>query len=451
MRRRSLKRSRGVKPRPPDYPEPYKFRHLPVLSRSELEAIQNLYLYLPPTFLERALLDELSEALSQLLGGRVFIRVHSVEHLKFGEWRSKLPDTGSSAIFRLLPHQSAVALHLDHALVGYLLGRLTGAGGASPADLRPLSAVEKGVMEFVLLHALAVVEEGFGHMAQVKPRLERFEDGAHGLYDVALDEDRVVVINMEFVLASVERGGGAPSLTFLDGPTPGGVIELGEGVFDLAVGRGEKAPLRIPHRSLSREHARLRREGDRTELMDLQSRNKTLVNGQELVPHQPVVLANGDLLKFGAVSLQYSDPESEIIVEEQKDFLSLCVPYPFVNEVLIAPYQGQGLTPVERAYYLDRARRLGGAWQTSVRAEIGHITFSAAELESVEEGDVLLIEEPKAERLPDGSYRGEVLVRVGRGEAFVFQGTIVSGDEVLAIQLMDYAIQEALTNVVERI
>jgi flagellar motor switch protein FliM len=451
-RRRGRGTGRSGPPRPADYPQRYDFEKLPALSRAEFELTQSLYLYLPPTIFEQNFFEMLSQVLTQFMGGPTFVGVHSVQHVPFGAWKQRTPEIGTIAVLSLLPHQSKMALHLDLNLSSFVVDRLTGGPGASPSELRPLTQVEKGVVEFMLLQALAVVDQTFGHMAQVRPRLERFEDSSHGLFDVAQDEDGVLAVTCELVLGSVlAEGGGNASLTFVTGPEEGRSVDLGEEFHDLVVGRSDKANVTVKHGSISREHALLNRSGGVTTVTDLESVNKVFVNDVLVQPRATQQVHNGDVLKLGVISMRYAETERQVIKEERKDFFSICLPYPFLNESLIAPYQGKGLSPLERGFYLNKAQRLCGTQNTTVWAEIGHVNVSASEFEDLQEGDVILLEDASAQKLGDGSYTGNVTLRLGRGEAFGFQGMLLSGAEVLAIQLTDYARQEALGNVAKRL
>lgn len=52
---------------------------------------------------------------------------------------------------------------------------------------------------------------------------------------------------------------------------------------------------------LSRKHARIRRNGLQLELEDTGSRNGTFVNDQQLEPHVPYVISDGDIVRFGTM------------------------------------------------------------------------------------------------------------------------------------------------------
>lgn len=64
------------------------------------------------------------------------------------------------------------------------------------------------------------------------------------------------------------------------------------------------APYGAQSKGVSRYHASLQRKGDTLLLMDLQSLNHTLINGQRLYPHEVRVLRDGDELRFGQLAVR---------------------------------------------------------------------------------------------------------------------------------------------------
>lgn len=55
---------------------------------------------------------------------------------------------------------------------------------------------------------------------------------------------------------------------------------------------------------VSRTHAQLQRKQDSVYLQDLGSANKTYLNDQQLIPHRPAAVSNGDTVRLGALVLQ---------------------------------------------------------------------------------------------------------------------------------------------------
>lgn len=68
------------------------------------------------------------------------------------------------------------------------------------------------------------------------------------------------------------------------------------------IGRDPTSSVRLEEDSVSKQHARLARVGDRFEIEDLDSSNGTFVNGRRI--HGRAEVKPGDLLRLGAVILK---------------------------------------------------------------------------------------------------------------------------------------------------
>ncbi|MEW5853953.1 MAG: FHA domain-containing protein, partial [Myxococcota bacterium] len=71
---------------------------------------------------------------------------------------------------------------------------------------------------------------------------------------------------------------------------------------ETVIGRTEDNDLQIDHRSVSRNHAKIVREGGRYTVVDLKSANGVLVNGEE---YARIDLRKGDIIELGHVKLRF--------------------------------------------------------------------------------------------------------------------------------------------------
>jgi predicted component of type VI protein secretion system len=90
------------------------------------------------------------------------------------------------------------------------------------------------------------------------------------------------------------RSGGSLGLGFALGKSP------------VALGSAPDCGIRLTDSSVSPKHAELRPSGAAYTLTDLGSFAGTFARGARLAPGQPVLLAEGDWLRFGSVDVQYS-------------------------------------------------------------------------------------------------------------------------------------------------
>lgn len=70
----------------------------------------------------------------------------------------------------------------------------------------------------------------------------------------------------------------------------------------VVVGRSQDADLHIPHKSVSRQHCRIWRDGEHYRLRDLEATNRTRVNDQ---PVTETLLADGDHITLGECILKF--------------------------------------------------------------------------------------------------------------------------------------------------
>jgi DNA-binding winged helix-turn-helix (wHTH) protein len=73
---------------------------------------------------------------------------------------------------------------------------------------------------------------------------------------------------------------------------------------DNLIGRDAAVAVRLGHPSVSRRHARIRIDGARAIVDDLDSRNGTFVDGRRIESHIGCELRNGTILGIGSVTLQ---------------------------------------------------------------------------------------------------------------------------------------------------
>ncbi len=91
-----------------------------------------------------------------------------------------------------------------------------------------------------------------------------------------------------------------------EGHQSGGIFRLKQDI--LTVGRGPANPIQIVDRSVSRQHAQLKRIKNSYWITDLASRNGVYVNSRQISKQTP--LRNGDILQIGDVMLLYLEGEA---------------------------------------------------------------------------------------------------------------------------------------------
>ncbi len=104
---------------------------------------------------------------------------------------------------------------------------------------------------------------------------------------------------------------GTPALKFTFGLLKGKKIQLIPPT--MLIGRDPSADIQLDSNYVSRQHAKLSREGGYWYLTDLYSKNGVYRNTERIQPGKPVRLAHHDQVQIGSVSaFEFRDPERTI-------------------------------------------------------------------------------------------------------------------------------------------
>jgi ABC transport system ATP-binding/permease protein len=106
-----------------------------------------------------------------------------------------------------------------------------------------------------------------------------------------------------------EKAGGqaaaGPSARLVVLTTDLGGMEVALDKASLVIGRTEENDVVLNHRSISRHHAKIVRDGDHYTIVDLQSANGIRVNGED---YERIELSAGDVIELGHVKIRFVGP-----------------------------------------------------------------------------------------------------------------------------------------------
>lgn len=108
-----------------------------------------------------------------------------------------------------------------------------------------------------------------------------------------------------FKLRLAQAGQAPPALVLLVGPAASVGRQWPIEDTDIIVGRSPNANIFVDDRSVSKFHAKVILSGGDVSLVDLESTNKTFVNGKVLPPLQPIQLRNNDQIKTGNIIFKF--------------------------------------------------------------------------------------------------------------------------------------------------
>ncbi len=137
---------------------------------------------------------------------------------------------------------------------------------------------------------------------------------AIGDYTLALKSDAGAGVEAP---AASAAAGAAPippaRLVMLTPPAPGAEFALTRS--GMRIGRAEDLDVWINHRSISREHAEVRLEGDLIKVVDLGSANGVRLNGEDV---REATLSSGDVLELGQVRFRYVSAGEAYVFEADR-------------------------------------------------------------------------------------------------------------------------------------
>lgn len=112
---------------------------------------------------------------------------------------------------------------------------------------------------------------------------------------------------------------------------------------DTLIGRASGANVRLEDKAASSHHAKVVRNGEGHQLIDLGSTNGTLLNGQRVTPDQPVELTLGDNIQIGETVLAYI-PNHNQETAPHTQYLARVVPQAKTTDLRLPDAQAQALS-----------------------------------------------------------------------------------------------------------
>jgi hypothetical protein len=191
----------------------------------------------------------------------------------------------------------------------------------SPGDRERFANYEQALaQELAALAVETARERGWGMLGPARIEFETAEDLEQGIFRLS---SRVEAAGVEADYAAGPAGAAAappvgPHTAMLPGQRPSQkvrapatlvLISGGQpvrvyplGAAELLIGRADQSDIALSDPGVSRNHARVLREGDDFIVEDLRSTNGTEVNGQ---PVRRRRLADGDVIKLASSTLQF--------------------------------------------------------------------------------------------------------------------------------------------------
>lgn len=123
--------------------------------------------------------------------------------------------------------------------------------------------------------------------------------------------EKTTIVKGDTFKARIENATKAPpTLVMLEGPAGYVGKQWPVDKTDLIIGRSMTSAIFVDDRSVSKSHAKLTINGSEVSILDLESTNRTVVNGDMIPPLVPVKLTSNDQIKTGNVLFKFLESGS---------------------------------------------------------------------------------------------------------------------------------------------
>jgi flagellar motor switch protein FliM len=180
----------------------FRWTSLRRVSRVQARVVNTLLAHFPSTPFERGFKERLRGVLEPILHCDVDVWLEDVSAVEQGGLVRLVAAPCCVAVIGLVPRPEKLLLELDLPSAQHAIDNLLGGDAADVDAQRPLSEIEDGVFSFVLLKALAVVQETFGSERQLAMKLEGLYGSLSTVAEVVEADERFVALTFKLFLGS---------------------------------------------------------------------------------------------------------------------------------------------------------------------------------------------------------------------------------------------------------
>jgi len=139
--------------------KPFRFENLEQLSRKQVQLQEGILRYLPQALPAEVFQDRITEQLKKYMRSNVHLEMTALREPLFGKYCATIPDPAVLFVFSCEPLEQKAILQVDFALAHIMVDRMLGGKGEYPEDMRSISPIEEGVLQFLVLKILKILSE----------------------------------------------------------------------------------------------------------------------------------------------------------------------------------------------------------------------------------------------------------------------------------------------------
>ena len=128
--------------------------------------------------------DDLASQIRPYLKGTTQFSIPELHIVDQDGLQRLLPQMACLVILGAAPTQHKIILEIDTSIAAFCIDRLLGGAGKAGRIQRPLTAIEEGILSFLILHTLSQFHEGWVTGREISLSLDRFESEIDGIQDI---------------------------------------------------------------------------------------------------------------------------------------------------------------------------------------------------------------------------------------------------------------------------
>ncbi|MBF0493123.1 MAG: hypothetical protein HQM15_10130 [Deltaproteobacteria bacterium] len=176
--------------------KPYQFEGLTKLSSRDLQIEEALLSYLPFQLDELPIKRAVEEFLSQQFREEAKISLERIEESNLRKIMQALPEFCVLGQLSVQPLEGKAFALFDYTFIFGLIHRLLGAKGEVPIEMRNLSVLEEGVLEFLILKVLSLFYNANNQDTSLQFRFEALHQGTKKLAAFQRQETAVALVHL---------------------------------------------------------------------------------------------------------------------------------------------------------------------------------------------------------------------------------------------------------------
>ena len=179
--------------------QPFKFDNLEQLTRQQVDLHAGVLRYLPRVLPANAFVEQIVSQMQRYMGDPVQLELTALREPKFEKYCSTVPDPAILFLFSCIPLQQKAFLQIDFALAHILVDRMLGGSGEHYQELRPITSIEEGVLQFLVLKILTILADAV-EGSDIQFRFDRMLSDSAELKDYGDDEDLLALLSIQITV-----------------------------------------------------------------------------------------------------------------------------------------------------------------------------------------------------------------------------------------------------------